>query len=75
MKEMVMEKKGKKMVIVERNDKLKGKGKIRMKVEEWEVWRKDLNVVDGEIERKKMKMVKGNEIVGVIDEVGKGVDK
>ncbi|WP_309258850.1 zinc-dependent alcohol dehydrogenase family protein [Brucella abortus] len=74
MKAMVLEKPGQPLVLVERPDPLPGPGQIRLKVEACAVCRTDLHVVDGELERPKLPLVPGHEIVGVIDAVGTGVD-
>ncbi|ENT50311.1 hypothetical protein P046_01330 [Brucella suis 06-997-1672] len=74
MKAMVLEKPGQPLVPVERPDPLPGPGQIRLKVEACAVCRTDLHVVDGELERPKLPLVPGHEIVGVIDAVGTGVD-
>ncbi|WP_348996708.1 zinc-dependent alcohol dehydrogenase family protein [Brucella melitensis] len=74
MKAMVLEKPGQPLVLVERPDPLPGPGQIRLKVEACAVCRTDLHVVDGELERPKLPLVPGHEIVGVIDAVGPGVD-
>ncbi|EXU82522.1 alcohol dehydrogenase [Brucella melitensis 548] len=71
---MVLEKPGQPLVLVERPDPLPGPGQIRLKVEACAVCRTDLHVVDGELERPKLPLVPGHEIVGVIDAVGTGVD-
>ncbi|EEY04624.1 zinc-dependent alcohol dehydrogenase family protein [Brucella neotomae] len=74
MKAMVLEKPGQPLVLVERPDPLPGPGQIRLKVDACAVCRTDLHVVDGELERPKLPLVPGHEIVGVIDAVGTGVD-
>ncbi len=74
MKAMVLEKPGQPLVLVERPDPLPRPGQIRLKVEACAVCRTDLHVVDGELERPKLPLVPGHEIVGVIDAVGTGVD-
>ncbi|OEI82571.1 zinc-binding alcohol dehydrogenase family protein [Brucella sp. BO3] len=74
MKAMVLEKPGQPLVLMERPDPLPGPGQIRLKVEACAVCRTDLHVVDGELERPKLPLVPGHEIVGVIDAVGTGVD-
>ncbi|EFM60776.1 zinc-binding alcohol dehydrogenase family protein [Brucella sp. BO2] len=74
MKAMVLENPGQPLVLMERPDPLPGPGQIRLKVEACAVCRTDLHVVDGELERPKLPLVPGHEIVGVIDAVGTGVD-
>ncbi|EEZ32981.1 zinc-binding alcohol dehydrogenase family protein [Brucella sp. NF 2653] len=74
MKAMVLEKPGQPLVLMERPDPLPGPGQIRLKVEACAVCRTNLHVVDGELERPKLPLVPGHEIVGVIDAVGTGVD-
>lgn len=74
MKAMVLERPGTPLVPVERPDPLPGPGEIRLKVEACAVCRTDLHVVDGDLDRPKLPLVPGHEIVGIVDLIGEGVD-
>src|SRR5437867_1315648 len=51
-----------------------GAGEVLIRVRACAVCRTDLHVVDGELTRPKLPLVPGHEIVGVITEVGAGVE-
>lgn len=71
---MILEKPGVPLVFVERPDPLPGPGEIRLRVEACAVCRTDLHVVDGDLDHAKLPLVPGHEIVGIVDELGMGVD-
>ncbi|MBB3189794.1 zinc-dependent alcohol dehydrogenase family protein [Halomonas cerina] len=50
-----------------------GPGEVRVRVLACGVCRTDLHVVDGELERPKLPLVPGHEIVGEVDALGEGV--
>lgn len=50
-----------------------GPGEVRLTVEACAVCRTDLHILDGELDRPKLPLVPGHQIVGVIDAVGTGV--
>jgi propanol-preferring alcohol dehydrogenase len=51
-----------------------GDGQLRVKVSACAVCRTDLHVVDGELPEPKLPLVPGHEIVGRIEEIGRGVE-
>jgi alcohol dehydrogenase, propanol-preferring len=51
-----------------------GRGQVRLRVEACAVCRTDLHIVDGELAKPKLPLVLGHQIVGVVDEVGDGVE-
>lgn len=51
-----------------------GPGQVLVRVEACGVCRTDLHVVDGELPGRKLPLVPGHEIVGVVEAVGEGVD-
>jgi alcohol dehydrogenase, propanol-preferring len=50
-----------------------GPGQVRVSVEACAVCRTDLHIVDGELDRPKLPLVLGHQIVGVVDALGDGV--
>jgi len=74
MKAMVLEQLRKPLELKEKPEPLPGPGESRLKVEACAVCRTDLHVVDGDLDRPKLPLVPGHEIVGIIDAVGPGVD-
>lgn len=50
-----------------------GPGQVRLKVHATGVCRTDLHVVEGELQRSKLPLVLGHQIVGTVDQVGQGV--
>ncbi|MGI6851838.1 zinc-dependent alcohol dehydrogenase family protein [Mesorhizobium sp. 1B3] len=75
MKAMVLERVGMALVPTERGDPLPGPGEIRLTVEACAVCRTDLHVVDGDLPHPRLPLVPGDEIVGIVDCVGEGVDR
>jgi propanol-preferring alcohol dehydrogenase len=51
-----------------------GPGELRLVVSACGVCRTDLHIVDGELDRPKLPLVPGHQIVGVVDRVGDGVE-
>jgi propanol-preferring alcohol dehydrogenase len=51
-----------------------GPGQLRLRVEACAVCRTDLHIVDGELQDPKLPLVLGHQIVGVVDELGDGVE-
>ena len=74
MRAMVLEKPGAPLVERELPDPHPGKGEIRVQVLSCGVCRTDLHVVDGDLEHPKLPLIPGHEIVGLVDEVGEGVE-
>jgi len=58
----------------ERPDPHPGPGELRLRVLACAVCRTDLHIVDGELPLPKLPIVPGHEIVGIVDELGAGVD-
>jgi len=52
-----------------------GDGEVRIKVSACGVCRTDLHVVDGELTEPKLPLIPGHQVVGVVDEVGSGVER
>ena len=50
-------------------------GQLRVRVESCAVCRTDLHIVDGELPDPKLPLVLGHQIVGVVDQVGEGVER
>ncbi|RDL47427.1 putative alcohol dehydrogenase AdhA [Ensifer sp. M14] len=73
MKAMVLEKPGTPLVLKELADPQPGPCEIRLRVEACAVCRTDLHVIDGELDRPKLPLVPGHEIVGIVEAVGPGV--
>jgi alcohol dehydrogenase, propanol-preferring len=59
---------------IERDPPAAGPGQIRVRVRTCGVCRTDLHVVDGELPHPKIPIVPGHEIVGIVDQVGAGVE-
>src|SRR5437870_9785012 len=51
-----------------------GAGQVRIRVHVCGVCRTDLHIVDGELKEPKLPLVIGHQIVGVVEELGSGVD-
>ncbi|HZD42226.1 MAG TPA: alcohol dehydrogenase catalytic domain-containing protein, partial [Terriglobales bacterium] len=52
-----------------------GAGQLLIRVSACAVCRTDLHVVDGELTRPKLPLIPGHEIVGIVEEKGKGTDR
>lgn len=52
-----------------------GPGQVLLAVRSCAVCRTDLHIVDGDLTKPKLPLVPGHEIVGVVEEVGEGVDQ
>jgi propanol-preferring alcohol dehydrogenase len=74
MKAMILEKPGSRLRLVERPVPKAGRGRLLIRVKACGVCRTDLHVADGELDRPKLPLVLGHEIVGVVEEVGPGVE-
>ena len=74
MRAMVLERPRAPLVLVERPDPVPGPGEIRLRIEACAVCRTDLHVIDGDLDRPKLPLVPGHEIVGIVDAVGAGID-
>ena len=74
MRAMVLQRAGLPLVSLERPDPTPGRGELRVKVEACAVCRTDLHVVDGDLPDPALPLVPGHEIVGIVDQVGPGVE-
>jgi propanol-preferring alcohol dehydrogenase len=52
-----------------------GPGELRLRVEACGICRTDLHIVEGDLSLPKLPVVPGHQIVGVVDQVGKGVTR
>ncbi len=73
MRAMVLEGRGRPLVLRERSDPIPGPGMVRVRVGACGVCRTDLHVVDGELPDLRYPIVPGHEIVGRVDALGPGV--
>ena len=73
MQAMVLSAPGRPLALEERPDPHPAPGEIRVRVEACGVCRTDLHIVDGELPNVVQPVVPGHEIVGIVDEVGRGV--
>jgi alcohol dehydrogenase, propanol-preferring len=73
MRAMVFRQPGAPLVLEERPSPEPGPGQVRVSVEACAVCRTDLHIVDGELDRPKLPLVLGHQIVGVVDALGDGV--
>jgi alcohol dehydrogenase, propanol-preferring len=51
-----------------------GPGQLRIRVDACAVCRTDLHIVDGELHEPKLPLIIGHQIVGMVDQLGEGVD-
>lgn len=75
MRAMVLDRPGRPLRAVDRAIPEPGPGQVLVKVSACGVCRTDLHVVDGDLERPKLPIVPGHEIVGTVAAVGTGVDR
>ncbi len=75
MKAMVLDRPGRPLRAVDRAIPEPGPGQVLVKVSACGVCRTDLHVVDGDLERPKLPIVPGHEIVGTVAAAGTGVDR
>lgn len=73
MKAMVLRQSGRALCHEERDLPSPGPGQVRVRVEACAVCRTDLHVVDGELPDRKLPIVPGHEIVGIVEAAGEGV--
>ncbi len=72
MRAMSLSRPGDPLQLVERPDPEPGPGEAVLRVLACGVCRTDLHVVDGELDRPKLPIVPGHEIVGVVEKLGEG---
>ncbi len=75
MRAMVLERPGEPLREVERPSPVAGPGQVRLRVAACGVCRTDLHVVDGELPGLGRPVVPGHQVVGVIEELGEGVEE
>ena len=73
MKAMIFEGKGKPLVLKDRGQPHPAAGQLLLKVKACGVCRTDLHIIDGELNKPKLPLVIGHEIVGTIMEIGPDV--
>ena len=74
MQAMVLHEPRQALRLEERPDPHPGPGELRLRVLACAVCRTDLHIVDGELPLPRLPIVPGHEIVGLVDELGAGVD-
>jgi alcohol dehydrogenase, propanol-preferring len=75
MQAMVLKGPGEPLVLEDLTRPEPGPGQLRVRVLACGVCRTDLHIVDGELTDPKLPLVLGHQIVGVVDEVGEGVEQ
>lgn len=75
MRAMLFEKVGEPLRQVDLAVPKPGAGQLLIRVSACAVCRTDLHVVDGELTRPKLPLIPGHEIVGIVEEKGKGTDR
>jgi propanol-preferring alcohol dehydrogenase len=73
MQAMLFESKGKPLALVERAEPQPAAGQMLLQVSACGVCRTDLHIIDGELNKPKLPLVIGHEIVGKILKIGEGV--
>jgi propanol-preferring alcohol dehydrogenase len=71
---MVLDKQGKRPELRQVDTPQPGEGQVRLRVRACGICRTDLHVLDGELTEPKLPLVMGHQIVGVVDQLGPGVD-
>ncbi len=74
MKAMVLERVGESLRLLDLPVPEPGKGQVQIKVHACGVCRTDLHVYDGDLKEPKLPLILGHEIVGIITEIGEGVE-
>jgi propanol-preferring alcohol dehydrogenase len=74
MKAMLFESKGKPLTLVDRGQPQPAAGQLLLQIKACGVCRTDLHIIDGELDKPKLPLVIGHEIVGTILQVGDGVN-
>lgn len=52
-----------------------GAGEVRLRVRACGICRTDLHIIEGDLEARRLPLIPGHQIVGVVDEVGESVDE
>ncbi len=61
--------------LVELPEPIPGPGELRLRVEACGICRTDLHIVEGDLSLPKLPVIPGHQIIGVVDQVGKGVTR
>jgi len=72
---MVLERQRQPLRLAELPEPSAGAGQVLLDVRACGVCRTDLHILDGELDKPKLPLVPGHQIVGVVREVGEGVDR
>jgi len=75
MKAMVLERPGEPLRLRELPDPVPGPGQILLDVHACGVCRTDLHILDGELDRPKLPLIPGHQIVGTVTALGAGVER
>jgi alcohol dehydrogenase, propanol-preferring len=74
MRAMVLHAAGARLVLEDVPDPIPGPGEVRIAVRANGICRTDLHVVDGELPRPRLPLIPGHQVVGVVDQLGAGVE-
>ena len=72
---MVFEKAGQRLRLAELSCPEPGAGQVLIRVRACAVCRTDLHIKDGELKQPKLPLIPGHEIIGIVEEIGKGVNR
>jgi propanol-preferring alcohol dehydrogenase len=75
MRAMVLERQGEPLRLAELPEPSAGPGQVLLDVHACGVCRTDLHILDGELNEPKLPLVPGHQIVGVVRELGEGVER
>jgi alcohol dehydrogenase, propanol-preferring len=75
MRAMILEKAGQVLRLAELPSPEAGAGQVLIRVRACAVCRTDLHITDGELNQPKLPLIPGHEIIGVVEEIGKGVNR
>ncbi len=75
MRAQLLTKPGEPFAAAEVSRPLPGPGQVLLAVRACAVCRTDLHIVDGELPQPKLPLIPGHEIVGIVAEIGDGVDR
>jgi propanol-preferring alcohol dehydrogenase len=75
MRAMVLERQGEPLRLAELPEPSAGPGQVLLDVRACGVCRTDLHILDGELSGPKLPLVPGHQIVGIVRELGEGVDR
>jgi propanol-preferring alcohol dehydrogenase len=75
MRAMVLERQGEPLQLTELPEPSAGPGQVLLDVRACGVCRTDLHILDGELDEPKLPLVPGHQIVGVVRELGEGVER